>query len=866
MPETLRGLLRLRADGTLPGSPDPVAQERTLLALQRTAGNSAVNRLLRQVAPPQSEAGDPAAAGGQPGTGGPLRPLLIADDAEPAAGQMRQSDFLATLEPRLRAAAVGRLGAQGNPCPWIGHWIDYYRERHVAEVEQAIVRYAPEAAAADTAIDMVAAIGRRVEDGIEAWQRTGRLPTGGGEPTTAATTAGGGGDNGAGLQRATLQRATLERAVASPSEVVDSLGPGRRLEAGVSARLGPALGADLSAVEVHDGAPAAAVTGSLGAAAIAVGHHVAFARGQYEPGTPLGDALIAHELAHVIQQDGAHVAGSPGEPSRAALEADADTAAMSAVDRLYGGAAAARGLRPALRSGLALQACGSTPTAAPAPPTTQPPTFKTAGAGPDLMAGTHTVTALQQADVEAILQPGSVVEVLPPPVVGVPAPPPVVHGPPAMTDAGPGGKFEKDMLKFLKDQTHAFAAAFKARKAAGPATFTFADANDIAHEAQAQVEKYFDKWISVASRKPGDKYHKGTYDLVAKLGDQSTRSTTDPTKPNRFGWTGYWMSHGQGKTITDKYHCSYSSRDRAEFERVRDLFVNNAANQPDIDDAIHSWPGENSDKVYIQPWGPTDPAKKREARWDLFTVLLHEMLHSLQHPNYVAAFEALGGTANELLKEGMLDVMRRDLWDPGGGNLGAWLTTPAAAGLRLKVEGASLPVDPGAIVYHGDYENLPDAKEVVKKVGLDNCKAAFFLGKVELLGLSADPAKTVTGTPLGGIAFWQPTDPDNESIYQAKAGETLATIALKCGVDAADIKAAGGAALPAGYTPAAGAKLIIKGIRYVHAIDGDTLATLAAQNGVTPAAIAAANDMAPGLPPPTPIAAGTRVLIPHRRG
>ena len=67
------------------------------------------------------------------------------------------------------------------------------------------------------------------------------------------------------------------------------------------------------------------------------------------------------------------------------------------------------------------------------------------------------------------------------------------------------------------------------------------------------------------------------------------------------------------------------------------------------------------------------------------------MLHSLQHPNYVAAFQALGGTAMELLKEGMLDVMRRDLWDPSGGKLGTWLTTPAAAGVRTKVEGATLP-------------------------------------------------------------------------------------------------------------------------------------------------------------------------------
>jgi hypothetical protein len=815
------------------GRPRP--QEGTLLALQRAAGNAAVNRLLRQSAPPDATP-DPDGR-----IGGPPRPLIVDDEVEPVPGQMRQRDFLAALAARLSGAAAGPLG------PWVSHWTDYFRDRHPGEVEQAIVRSAPETADAASAAELVEIVGRRIDDGVAGWQQTGRLPTGG------------------------LQRATLQRSVAAPADtahVVDSLGSGRPLDAGVSARLGPALGADVSRVEVHDDPASAAITGSLGAAAITVGHHVAFASGQYEPGTPLGDALIAHELAHVIQQDGGALASARPDPgvgrdTRAAmLEVDADTAARSAVDRLYGERAGPRGIRPALRSGLRLQACKPTPV----PVAGAAPTFKTAGPTPDLMAGTHAVTAKEQADVEAIFQPGSTVVVAPPPVVGHPAPPPVVHPPPLMIEAGPGKKFEQEMMAFLKGHVGGIAAAFKARKAAGPATFTFAQANVIAREAQAQVEKYFAKWVTAASRKPGDKYHPGTYDLVTKLADQSTRSTTDPTKVNRFGWTGYWMAHGQGKTITDKFHCSYSSRDRAEFERVRDLFVNDPANQPDIDDAIHSWPGENSDHVYIQPWGPTDPKKIREARWDLFSILLHEMLHSLQHPNYVAAFVALGGTAEELLKEGMLDVMRRDMWDAGGGNLGGWLQTPAAAGVRLKVEGASLPVDASAIVYHNDYENLPDAQDVVKKVGLDNCKAAFFLGKVDLMGLSADPAKTTAGTSLAGIASWQTSDPDNADIYVAKVGESLATIALKCGVDGTAITAADGSALAAAYAPAAGTKLKVKGVRYVHAVDGDTLSTLAAQNGVTPESIAAANDAPAGTSVGTAVPAGTRILIPHRRG
>lgn len=45
--------------------------------------------------------------------------------------------------------------------------------------------------------------------------------------------------------------------------------------------------------------------------AFTVGSDIAFARGAHRPGTLTGDALIAHELAHVVQQ------ASAGGPSAA---------------------------------------------------------------------------------------------------------------------------------------------------------------------------------------------------------------------------------------------------------------------------------------------------------------------------------------------------------------------------------------------------------------------------------------------------------------------------------------------------------------------------------------------------------------------
>jgi hypothetical protein len=80
------------------------------------------------------------------------------------------------------------------------------------------------------------------------------------------------------------------------------LGPGRPLEAGTRAGFEHRFGYDFANVRVHDDARAAAAASALSAAAFTAGPHVAFRPGLYRPGTPAGRYLIAHELAHVVQQ------------------------------------------------------------------------------------------------------------------------------------------------------------------------------------------------------------------------------------------------------------------------------------------------------------------------------------------------------------------------------------------------------------------------------------------------------------------------------------------------------------------------------------------------------------------------------------
>ena len=90
----------------------------------------------------------------------------------------------------------------------------------------------------------------------------------------------------------------------APNAVHEVLnGPGRPLDAGARAFFEPRFGRDLSEVRIHADFQAASTASSINALAYTVGRDIAFADSQYQTGTPAGLKLLAHELAHVIQQN-----------------------------------------------------------------------------------------------------------------------------------------------------------------------------------------------------------------------------------------------------------------------------------------------------------------------------------------------------------------------------------------------------------------------------------------------------------------------------------------------------------------------------------------------------------------------------------
>jgi len=111
------------------------------------------------------------------------------------------------------------------------------------------------------------------------------------------------------------------------------------------------LGESLGHVIVHADQKAAASAQSVNARAYTVGNHIVFGAGQYQPGTPLGDVLLAHEAAHVAQQTSGHARTGH---DYAGLEREANSAALPFLFSM-GGLASRVGI--AMRSGIRLQRC-----------------------------------------------------------------------------------------------------------------------------------------------------------------------------------------------------------------------------------------------------------------------------------------------------------------------------------------------------------------------------------------------------------------------------------------------------------------------------------------------------------------------------
>jgi hypothetical protein len=105
--------------------------------------------------------------------------------------------------------------------------------------------------------------------------------------------------------------------------------PGQPLDPAIRAEMEARFGQDFGDVRVHVGGDAADSAKAINAKAYTVGSDIAFASGQYAPDAASGRQLLAHELAHVVQQG--RGGPEPSLSSSSALEAAAAQAATAAM-------------------------------------------------------------------------------------------------------------------------------------------------------------------------------------------------------------------------------------------------------------------------------------------------------------------------------------------------------------------------------------------------------------------------------------------------------------------------------------------------------------------------------------------------------
>jgi hypothetical protein len=300
----------------------------------------------------------------------PVQALLIEDSAtDVAKGQMKKTTFLELLRAEITRTIEPVLATAGQTtkdCPYMNYWLDLYHQKDAIHIEQTVRKYAPGSIGAKTAEEYISVITQRALRAAVIWAKTGRLT---GIPPGVPTTLPGQAPTRS--RRAVLTKAKTGGArVTDPHAIQEQLGEGQPLSSHVRSRMETAFGTSFQHVRSHTDSTAGALANSVNARAFTVGNHVAFGAGEYRPGTIIGDALIAHELAHVMQQQSAATSIDKMDTSAAdynTLEQDADRSAANVVSSLWSDApngrqSGAQNVVSNLRTGLRLQACCSQPT------------------------------------------------------------------------------------------------------------------------------------------------------------------------------------------------------------------------------------------------------------------------------------------------------------------------------------------------------------------------------------------------------------------------------------------------------------------------------------------------------------------------
>ncbi len=140
--------------------------------------------------------------------------------------------------------------------------------------------------------------------------------------------------------------------------------------------------------------------------------------------------------------------------------------------------------------------------------------------------------------------------------------------------------------------------------------------------------------------------------------------------------------------------------------------------------------------IFVQLFKNPNALEDRRFLWETFHTLIHEYLHSLAHEEYDKYANKLGGehsTEGSTLIEGVDSLLTEITWTSAKARASTdevrKVVEPDAFNAGEPFDPSLLPPEPSARA-----DTYPNAVKLVNVVGIRNLYAAYFQGKVKLIG------------------------------------------------------------------------------------------------------------------------------------
>lgn len=306
-----------------------------------------------------------------------------------------------------------------------------------------------------------------------------------------------------------------------------------------------------------------------------------------------------------------------------------------------------------------------------------------------------------------------------------------LYNPPPGPLAPVGGAL--DTVRLTADLPPALTTFLTARDPAswlGTATHSIADIQSVGDEVMTEAKSFFSPWAETARESA---YH-GSWVYSANITDTTTQAPTTGHRiiylTNRANLVG-WRDPGTGSIFANSNFDSSRPADRAALHSIVTVLEATPAIAAVVDRLIQhtGFHDPVTRTVGINPEFDTTRHTDCQYRWRNIDTLCHELVHVLAHHDFRAA--ASGVAQRQILREGFTEVLAVQLQDH--------LRTRAAsdAGLKTRLEtgiaGAPCPAPPAGTVGYGAAGT--SAATIRTTVGDDHFRAAYFHGRVDLVGL-----------------------------------------------------------------------------------------------------------------------------------